>query len=124
METLTGFHKRVINPIEMMKGFGWPADHITVDDSIKPDYQIIRNVAHDGTVVFEVELLQNVLINLAQKSSYYKKTPPDFGKIKDVKYTVTNLRLATVFGNVDLPAGNYPGEKQRARIGVKCEYIY
>jgi hypothetical protein len=39
-------------------------------------------------------------------------------------YIIGDARLATVFGEVDLPAGRYPGQRDRVRIAVKAIPIY
>lgn len=121
---MANISKQRLNPIELMNNWKWPTSHVSFDENLKGDYQIIRGTSHDGTAIFEDELLQQTLINLASGTSFFKKDEPDFTRLKEIRYTVGYLNLATVYGSVDLPAGNYPGEKQRARIAVKCEYVY
>jgi hypothetical protein len=122
---MSKFYREIYNPMDILKKyFKNEPEHIKYNPDLKGDYEIIRQCQHDGTAIFTIELMGEVLKNLVNKESFYKPVPPDFEKIKDIKYEVGPLRIATVFGNVELPAGCYPGEKQRARIAVKCEYIY
>ena len=81
-------------------------------------YDIIRQTTHDGTLIFEQELIGRVIENLYNKSSY-SKTDKQEGVI-DRSYEVGDISIATIYAIVELPAGKYPGERQRARLPVKC----
>lgn len=115
------------NPIDMIKYF-WPTadvSHITYDPSLrKGDFDIIRQSSHDGTLIFSDEIIQNTVITLANMQAYHASRPPDWDMLDHIKYVVGDLKIAIVYGTVDLPAGRYPGQKERTRIPVKCEYIY
>jgi len=101
-------------------------DHITVNPKLnrreEGQYDIVRQTTHDGTMLFTRELLGRTIENIINKASHYTANPPN-KKVTDIKYEVGLISLATVYGNVELPAGNYPGEKQRARMSVKCTLI-
>jgi hypothetical protein len=84
-------------------------------------YDIVRQTSHDGTLLFTRELIGKAVENLINKNSYFKDD--NIEGVTDVEYEIGLISLATVFGKVDLPIGKYPGEKQRVRIPVKCNYI-
>ena len=125
------FMKQRHNPIDLIKEF-WPGasvDHITYDPDMKNgEYDIIRQSGGDGTVMFTMEMLQKGLIGIANANSYYRLTEPeDWSKVKQIKYTVGPMRHVTVFGMIYLACSKdrkYPGQRERIRMPVKCEYIY
>ena len=95
--------------------------HITYDPTVKHQYRIIRQQSHDGTLMSTYNLIQNALSTLFNRSSYYVPmgvVPEDC----DVIYTVGTIKIATVFGSVDLHCGRYPGQRERITIPVRCEY--
>lgn len=127
---MSDFRKERHNPLELIKRF-WPeasVKHITYDPSMrKGDYYIIRQSRHDGTLLFTLELLQRGLIKVINKESYCTKTISRDLKYKDIKYTVGPMKHSTVYGQVYLPCSKnhkYPGQAERIRMPVKCEYIY
>jgi hypothetical protein len=97
-------------------------EHITTNPLLNcrndGQYQIVRTMKHDGTAIFTKELLGSVIENLVNKRSYFKEI--NISQATDISYEVGLISLATVYGTVDLPAGSFPGEIQRARIPVKC----
>jgi len=123
------YRKEIFNPIELMKGWGWPTDHITYDPTMKKhkgtaQYDIIRQVAHDGTFVFTYGLLQRTLASIASMTSYCLRDDIKHSDCKRINYRIGALNLATVFGQVKVPAGEFPGERQRTRLPVQCEYFF
>lgn len=126
-----GFRKEHHNPIELIKNF-WPeanVDHITFDpELIKGDFSVIRQSGGDGTLTFTIEMLQKGLVGIANMTSFCKSTEPtDWSKIKEIRYTVGKMGHATVYGMVELRCSKtpkYPGQRERIRMPVKCEYIY
>lgn len=125
---MAGFSRIKLNPLDVVRDqFGVELNHITYDPSLRKadcHYQVIRQCAHDGTMMFTCDLLAETLHNLIKMESYAKKSPPNFSKLVAIKYTVGPLWLSTVYGQVQLPAGTYPGEIQRTRMRVACEYVY
>jgi hypothetical protein len=117
-----------LNPIRLLEIWGWPADHISFNPSLKEseaDFFRARGSSHDGTVYFSTLNLQELLIGLVNKKSFSRKNPPIKGKIViDIKYQVGFIKLAIVFGKINIAGGCYPGQRDRCRISVKCEYIY
>ena len=103
------FEKQKINPVELMNSWGWEVDHITFNPNIKESdcgFFRHRRATHDGTLIFTQEMLQNLLLPLANKEKYSKKYPPvDWKLVKDIHYQVGFIKLAMVFGEVDLPVG-------------------
>ena len=124
------FKKEKHNPIELIKTF-WPnanVEHITYDPKLKKgEYNVIRQCGGDGTLAFTLEMLQKGLIDIVNGHSFFKKTEPDWGKVKYIKYTVGDIKHATVYGMIKLKCSKtqkYPGQRERIRMPVKCEYIY
>jgi len=127
---MKGFTKQRHNPLELIAQY-WPdanTSHITYDPNMKDaEYHIIRQSGGDGTLSFTIEMLQEGLLNLVNGSSYYKKTEPEWAKVKGIKYTVGDVKHATVFGMIYLKCSEthkYAGQRERTRIPVKCEYVY
>lgn len=129
---MSDFHKQSLNPLEIIKRItGVESEmipHVVYDPQLRKgdcQYCIIRQCSHDGTDLFTRDLILQTLNPVVMKTSFYKSNPPDPKKeLIDVKYTVGPLWLATVYGKVNLPAGAYPGQKERTRMPVKVEYIY
>ncbi|EOU9618858.1 hypothetical protein ACOJM8_000955 [Klebsiella aerogenes] len=126
---MSKFKREKLNPITVIENhLGIKCEHITHDPSMRPSdahYQIVRQCSHDGTSAFTWELLTETVINLARMKSFSKKFPPDESKkLVGIKYTVGMIWLSTVYGRVELPAGECPGQRERTRISVTCEYLY
>lgn len=81
-------------------------------------FDIVRECSHDGTLLFTKELLGKAIESLVNKTAYYKLD--NMESVVDIEYEIGLISIATVFGRVELPAGKYPGERQRVRIPVKC----
>ena len=122
METLRQYY--TIDEVCKMFGIKCP-DHITTNPNLTRrnggQYDIVRTMSHDGTLIFTKELLGKTIENLVNKESYFKEL--DIENAKDISYEVGIISLATVYGMVKLPAGEYPGARQRARIAVKCTIV-
>ncbi len=126
------FTKQKFNPLELIEKMtgvnSSQIPHVAYDPTLRRadcDYRIIRQQSNDGTLIFTHDLLLKTLAPVVEKTSYFKGNPPEEGRtLKDIKYTVGPLWLSTVFGTVDLPAGHYPGQRERTRMPVKVEYIY
>lgn len=119
--------RQYINPVAWLADLGVDCSHITYDPTLTPrscEYRIRRGSTHDGTLAFTLDLIKEALRPIALKSSFYQTTEPaDWSAIADVRYTVGPLRLAAVFGDVDLPVGRYPGQRERVSLPVRCEYV-
>ncbi len=104
-------------------GAKWAREpNIVFDPDLKPQYRIRRQSQHDGTLLFSIELLQKALMPLFDGRSYFKPngpTPPGM----TARYTIGRIKRMSVYGNVDLPCGNYPGERERVVIPVRCDYV-
>lgn len=115
---MSNWSRQRLNPVDQLKMLGLPCDHITYDPKLRRgEYDIIRGSTHDGTLIFTRELISKALINLADRSSYYKPK----GWKEGMRYRVGPVRIATVFGTVNLPCGRFPGERQRVTIPVITE---
>lgn len=127
---MSNFKREKHNPLNLIKNF-WPdadATHIKYDPNLKKgDFNIIRQSGGDGTLIFTLEMLQEGLINLMNKQSFPTSNEPDWEKLKDITYTLGDMKHATVFGMIFLKCSKthkYPGQKERIRMPVKCEFIY
>ncbi len=92
--------------------------HITYDPDLVPQYKIRRGSAHDGTMLFSVELMQQAMAPLFRRVSHYKPMgPPPPGMIP--RYTVGRIKRYCVY----VKRGNWWGERERVVIPVRCEYV-
>ncbi len=97
---------------------------INFDKNIEPEYKIIRQSSHDGTLIFTQDLIAEAIEPLLRMTTCYLPTKPkDESKIKEIHYTVGELELKTEYGMVNMKAGRYPGETNTVTIPVRCEYI-
>jgi len=124
------FRKERLNPLEVMNlQYGITRiPHVVFDPSLKrgdAQYCIARQQSHDGTQMFTCWMFDEVLINLINAKSCYAKDMPDKNrKLIWIKYRIGYLSLATVYGRVKLKGGTYPGQSERMRLPVICEYVY
>ena len=120
------FRRELINPTEIFNQYDLKTDHITINPDLSRinggQYDIIRESTHDGTLIFTTELLNRTIERVVNKESCFTEDWPD-ERVIDIHYVIGLIRLSTVYGQVDLPAGKYPGEKQRARMPVKAILI-
>jgi hypothetical protein len=116
-----------INEVCKMFGFKCP-EHIKTNPDLTRlnggQYDIVRGSKHDGTLIFTIELLERVIKPLINKESYFKEMEIEFELAKDVTYEVGLISVATIYGMVDLPIGRCHGQRQRARLPVKCTIIH
>lgn len=113
-----------LNPIDIMKSYNIAADHIEYIPMMKGDYEIRRSCSHDGTMVFNNNLVIEILNLILNKTSFCKKDKVDWKNLKDVRYKIGDLKMISKYKYVDLPVGRVPGEETRVILPVKCEYIY
>lgn len=121
---MSDFRKERLSLEDIMKILEaeWTGEpHITYDPDLVPQYKIVRQQSHDGIQMFTWQMIRDSMLNLFHMNSYYKPMgiPPSDCSIH---YTVGTIRLVTVYGYVDLPAGRYPGQRERIVIPVTCEY--
>lgn len=111
--------------MEILKDRGWPHDHIKHDQKVEKQYEIIMGHSHDGTMIFVQEIIEKALLRLVNMQTHYKPTTPkDWSKVTGINYVIGDIKMATVFGRVAIAGGNFPGQRERLRIPVKCEYVY
>ena len=127
---MSNIKKRKLNPISLIERF-WPdADHshIKYEPSLSMkngQFDIVRQCGGDGAMSFVLEMLQNVLINPMNMDSYCKSDSVDVKNLEKINYTIGPIYHSTVFGELELRCGGkYPGQRDRARMPVVCEYIY
>lgn len=111
-----------IDPIEFAKRYFPEAifNHITYDPEFyDDDTELYVEQSHDGTLIFFVEAAMSLMDALL----YGKVTdehPPS--NRKGVRYTIGQMKVVSKHGRVDLPAGNFPGVKEKISIPFKVEY--
>jgi hypothetical protein len=124
------FQRERINPLEVIKFLGIKNDvsHISYNPEVhfnNCQYFRIQQSSHDGTFMFSDELLLDLLEGLVLKSSYYiPSLVATWDNVLGIHYEVGDIRRSVVFGNVELPCGNYPGQKERVRIPVNCKIFF
>lgn len=126
---MRNFEKNRFNPIDIIKET-WPeadVSHIDFDPSLKSgEYKIIRQVSHDGTLIFSKDLLIRGVLNVARGGSYLKGKEPDWDRLVKIRYTVGWARNAVVFGKVRVGEDGHEifGQKERFSMPVICHYVY
>ncbi len=118
--------KEYINPLEVCRIMKITLpDHITINPALKKGneakFEMIRQTSHDGTSIFTCDLLEDVLLPILNKNVYYKGDSLE--GVTDIKYEIGLISLACVYGHINVPAGHIWGQRQRARMPVKCIYI-
>lgn len=116
-----------INPIEYLsRSFSFgdaPRAHITYDPNVEPQYRIIRGSSHDGTLLFTYENIDRALEPLINMQSYFVPEKPDPACVSGLEYTIGDIEIQSEYGQVDLPAGRFPGVKETVTIPVRCRHI-
>jgi hypothetical protein len=106
--------------IARVPAFFYP--HVTYDPALQPQYRIRRQTTNDSTLIFLMEMIERALLPLINCETYYLPMRlPEEGFVP--QYTVGRIKLATVFGMVDLPCGRYSGQRQRLVIHVSVRYV-
>ncbi len=121
---MADFHKNRFTLEDLMKIFNLEfkdEPFIHYDPKVDWQYQIVREIKHVGTKAFEYDFMLNALMPLLQRNSHYRAEPPKENMLP--VYTVGQIKMATVYGQVDLPIGRYPGERQRIRIPVRVDWV-
>ncbi len=117
-------HRR-ISLDEAMKFIGayWTGSpHILFDPKLKPQYEIRRQSAHDGTLLFSMELIRDAMMPLFSRESFYKPMG-EFSDKQIPEYTIGAIRVIGVYGQVNVPAGRIHGMRERVIIPVQCRYV-
>lgn len=96
--------------------------HITHDPNVDYEYRIIREQSHDGTSSFTHELIAKILMLLLNKATSAVQSYPT-APVKDIHYTIGNLRIDRNYGPVKLSFGTYPGVTEVISLPVRCKYI-
>lgn len=128
-----------LNPIDMIpklfKFKGMPEGmerytlgHIKHNPEINEnyDFRIIRESTHDGTILFSIELMTDVLEPVVFRSAYCKKhySPEEFAKkVKETNYEIGDLTVEINFGAKEINGVSMTGQTETIYLPVKCEYI-
>ena len=91
------FKRAFHNPLELITQW-WPGtdiSHIHYDPDMKSserDYWRVGQSGGDGTMAFTMQMLQEVLLPLLNKESYYNQVPEeDIKRAVDIEYTIGNI---------------------------------
>lgn len=115
-------HRMTLDDAMKICGVEWTGEpHIVVDPKVKYQYRIIRHCDHDGTLLFSHDLIVKAMENLLCRTSYYRRDPIPEGMVP--RYTIGRIRIAAVFGMVDLKCGRYPGMRESVIIPVRVEHV-
>lgn len=105
---------------EGFEGNKFRLGHITHDKSINEDYdyQIIRELSHDGTLLFTQRVIGETLETLVNKRTYCTKDIDEeqAGKLVDIEYLVGDIRLESEYSGSRL--------KNKVYIPVRCKYTF
>ena len=111
-----------LNPIDWLSSRSIPHDHISYDPEHADQYYRVATSTHDGTLLFTERLIGKLLLLLVNRQSFYKPAlPHPIGEVmSQISYVVGDLRLASVYGNYEINGHMMYGERQRARLQVRC----
>lgn len=128
---------QLLNPIKQIphlfkfdgyEGKDFRLGHIEYDESLDNDYdyQIIRSSSHDGTLIFTMQTIAEVLEPLVNRSTYCKKdlTEDQLKNVLEIDYTVGNIKIRKEYGKVTVPAGKISGLTETVSIPVRCKYTF
>lgn len=116
--------KRITELYDVPKGTMFA--HIKYDEAVNEnyDYQIIRELTHDGTAIFILDLIFKVLQPIANKESYCKaNAPEDLNSIKDIKYTIGDIKIEGDYGTKEINGMKMEGQTDVAYLPVRVEYV-
>lgn len=126
------YEKLYHSPIDLIKSY-WPeanTEHIEFDPEMgrrDGEYCWIEQCGHDGTLMFTIEMLQKALLPIVNKTTSFKKTEPDWSKVRDIRYRVGPICHAIAYGHLKLRCSEtrkYPGQRERVRYPIVCEYVF
>lgn len=123
---MADFSKQIINPTDLIKKLGFESVPYWIKydpDLWKGDYDIVRGSKHDGTGLFTWQLYRETLAPILNRNSISRKGPPE-EIVKSIFYTIGPMRVSTVYGQIEISGHKMFGERQRARMSVKCEYEF
>lgn len=110
--------------VEVKYRFG----HIHYDKSLNEDfdYQIIRELSHDGTEVFTRLVIGEALKPLVDRTTYCKKDVSEdrLSSIKEIDYTIGDIRIEKTYGSIELSTGKIHGVTDKVSIPVRCRYQF
>ena len=101
--------------------------HITTDASVgmrNSDFYRCKGSTHDGTLLFTWEIMSRLLAPLVYRESFPVSRPPDWPRLKEIKYTIGLCRQAVVSGRFDINGTMMWGQRERMRLPVRVEYVY
>lgn len=110
--------KEKINPQFLFKQ--WNIKHITFNPNLKEsdcDFFRRKRQSHDGTVLFTIRMLQDLLLPLVNMEKVNIKSMPDpTRELLRVEYEVGYIKLATTY--------TPKVQREGCRISVKSKCIY
>lgn len=99
---------------------------ISYQKEFKPDYCIIRESTHDGTSLFVLELLNEVVYPLLDSSSYCKyNAPTDYIENflnYDIEYLLGDIYYFSDFGLKNINGNTIQGQDDVMILPVKIKY--
>jgi len=123
------FNKEYINPIDAIYSVGWPSrPWISYDPNFDRSDKTqmffrCKQTAHDGTLMFTYEAIQELLLPIINMKSIHTKSYNSVKKeFASVHYTLSPIRHASVYGvRVNDVVKN--GMRERFRVYVRCNYL-
>ncbi|MFO1442899.1 hypothetical protein KDN24_06675 [Bacillus sp. Bva_UNVM-123] len=99
--------------------------HVTYNENVNSsyDYQIIRSLEHDGTLLFTQNLIDEVLFPIIKKQSYSKNTITEaqLKTVTDINYTIGDIILESEYG---VKVKHFNGMRDTATLPVRVEYVF
>lgn len=93
--------------------------HVTYDPNLrKGDFSMNRRQSTDGTLALTLMQVEEMLLELKERTKFHTANPPDLSRLKDIRYTIGPMKIATVFNPAKFR------QREGFRLPVKVELVY
>lgn len=115
----------LIHPLIFIQAMGFKVpDFVKFNPDAEFQYFRRKQCSHDGTMTFQNDLIAQTLNPITTMDSIYLPSKPkDWSNVARIEYEIGWIHLMSAYGRVDLPAGNYPGMRQRTFMRVRSNVI-
>lgn len=125
---MTKWARQRINPVEYLKNhYGIDVPWLVFDPTVRGCNDEVgrrtQGSTHDGTSLFTLEIITDILKALVARTVYRKPDPPENHPGCMPFYRLGWIHLMQVYPDkVDLPCGRFPGQRDRAKVSYRVEW--
>lgn len=116
----------ILKKVNNIQNLGVELYHVKYDKNINNDFQykIIRGLKYDGTLLFEINKLFDMFLELLLYKTIYKEYENiDLSTVADIIYYIGDVSIDSTFP-VYVEGKSYPLMESIYSIPVKCQIIY